>query len=60
MSTVSDSEIDGIIPIEEFHDYTEIFKNYELLKKYVNTFEIPTNNFQETKIFLTKILKIIP
>ncbi len=36
------------------------YKNYELLKKYVNTCEIPTNNFQETKIFLTKILKIIP
>ena len=49
MSTVSDSDIDGIIPIEEFHDYTEIFKNYELLKKNNMTSPI-LNRYEKAKI----------
>ena len=34
------------------------YKNYEFLKRYVITYEIPTNNFLETKNNLTKILKV--
>ena len=34
------------------------YKNYEFLKRYVITYEIPTNNFLETKNNLTKILKL--
>ena len=49
MSAISDSEIDGIIPEEEFHDYTEIFKNYDLLKKNNSTSPI-LNRYEKAKI----------
>ena len=49
MSANSDSEIDGIIPEEEFHDYTEIFKNYENLKKHNKTASI-LNRYEKAKI----------
>lgn len=49
MSAISDSEIDGIIPEEEFHDYTEIFKNYDILKKNNSTSPI-LNRYEKAKI----------
>ena len=50
MSTQSDSEIDNIIPVEEYSDHSEILKNYDTLK---------LNNKTEPKLSRYEKAKII-